>query len=158
MNTRQNIDSLFEVTFTGNYDNVDYKGFRVLMRPSKFLELAHSIYRPIPSKLDRVRDAVRNKMALNAYPFLNLNWNPKIPAWEVTGHEGRHRMMVIGEEEGDDPIEVHIFPHGDGTYFSGHSMRSQTTDEMFKELMLGMFSEEGEYVRHPIESMLPHAE
>ena len=95
-----------------NNSNVDYMGLRVAMRPSTFLQLAA----PLSTELDPgLVKYIANGGAIGA-PFLQIN----IPeAWDtgdfsepaqVTGHEGRNRMHAIKKLEGDDPVEVHIFP------------------------------------------------
>lgn len=103
--------------------NVEYRGLRVLMKPSVFLKLAAELTGE-PSQ--KVRDHIANQGSIGA-PFLEIlipkNWPLKQEAWSnvdastqsidrparVVGHEGRNRMLAVQQLEGDDPIEVHLF-------------------------------------------------
>ena len=102
--------------YTSINDNIDYEGFRVLMKPSVFLELAtylpkgQSDIRTL-SLLDHMK-----KGGAIASPFLLIEipdeWKQGIytkPA-AVCGHEGRHRCHAILSHEDDTPIEVHLCP------------------------------------------------
>lgn len=94
--------------------DVDYFGLRVAMRPSTFLRLAAPLGQEHSAKLEKY---IADGGAIGA-PFLEI----KIPQeWDdgdfskpaqVAGHEGRNRMTAIQKLEGDNPIEVHIFPRG----------------------------------------------
>jgi len=97
---------------------IDYFGLRVAMRPSTFLKLAL----PMPNTAQD-QEAIeyvkqhKDSDGIGA-PFLEID----IPeGWEsgdlskparIVGHDGRHRMAAIMQSEGDDPIEVHLFPLG----------------------------------------------
>jgi hypothetical protein len=97
---------------------IDYFGLRVAMRPSTFLKLAL----PMPNTAqdqEAVEYVKQQKDTLGiGAPFLEID----IPeGWEsgdlskparIVGHDGRHRMAAIMQSEGDDPIEVHLFPLG----------------------------------------------
>ena len=97
---------------------IDYFGLRVAMRPSTFLKLAL----PMPNTAqdqEAVEYVKQQKDTLGiGAPFLEID----IPeAWEsgdlskparIVGHDGRHRMAAIMQSEGDDPVEVHLFPMG----------------------------------------------
>lgn len=95
-------------------DNVDYKGIRVKMRPSVFLELAEYATRNQLPNVDKLKNLIKDGASIGA-PFLVI----QIPIfWEsenysdpavIVGHEGRNRMHAIRELEGDNPIEVHLF-------------------------------------------------
>lgn len=98
--------------------DVDYFGLRVAMRPSVFLKLALPMN---GSQTDREAiEYVKQNMDSQGIgaPFLTID----IPSeWEdgdvteparITGHDGRHRMAAILQSEGDDPVEVHLFPLG----------------------------------------------
>ena len=111
-----------------NNSNVDYMGLRVAMRPSTFLQLAAPLStEPDPGLLKYIA----NGGAIGA-PFLQVS----IPeAWDtgdfsepaqVDNHEGRNRMHAIQKLEGDDPVEVHIFPR----YYRARDM----TPEFVKNL------------------------
>jgi putative chitinase len=94
--------------------DVDYFGLQVMMRPSTFLRLAAPLGQEHSAELEKY---IANGGAIGA-PFLEI----KIPQeWDdgdfskpaqVVGHEGRNRMTAIKKLEGDNPIEVHIFPRG----------------------------------------------
>jgi hypothetical protein len=106
------IDNYAGAGSTPNNQNVDYMGLRVLMKPSTFLQLAA----PLSSAPDvGLVKYIANGGAIGA-PFLQIDipegWDTgdfAMPA-QVTGHEGRNRMHAIQQLEGDEPIEVHIFP------------------------------------------------
>ena len=142
---------------TPNNSNVDYMGFRTMMKPSVFLKLA----KPLPEG-HRSKDYPELVQKIKAgegigSPFLSI----EIPnGWEdepadftyptkVTGHEGRHRMNAILELEGDVPVEVHLWGR-----FEEHELRRRhITDEMFDELEKGLISETGQYIVNPFLSI-----
>jgi hypothetical protein len=97
---------------------IDYFGLRVAMRPSTFLKLALPLPNT-PQDQESVEYVKQHKDTEGiGAPFLEID----IPeGWEsndlskparVVGHDGRHRMMAILQSEGDDPVEVHLFPLG----------------------------------------------
>jgi hypothetical protein len=88
--------------------NVNYRGFTAMMRPSKFLELAADLENPKQSSLDYIRQSVDEGKSVGS-PFLNLDFE----TGKVQSHDGRHRMMVIQEKNGDEPVPVHIFGKGE---------------------------------------------
>jgi hypothetical protein len=102
---------------TPNNGNVDYLGMRVLMKPSTFLMLAAPLVDRRARTMGFLPGYMKDGGAISS-PSLYI----EIPAeWDdgdlsgvarVQGHEGRHRMTVIEEMYGDDPIEVHLFPVG----------------------------------------------
>ena len=120
--------------------NVDYQGLRVMMRPSTFLELAAPLKEPKKQTIDDIVQHLNAGGALGS-PFLLI----KIPAeWDdgdfsayakVSGHEGRNRMIAIQQVEGDDPVEVHLFPVG---YRNRHM-----TPEFVKNLNKGLTKQLG---------------
>jgi pyrimidine deaminase RibD-like protein len=95
--------------------DVDYFGLRVLMTPRTFLKLAVPLTEPT-SQQD-IEKHIQQGGSIGA-PFLMID----IPdAWhdgdfgepaQVTGHEGRNRMRAILAVEGNEPVEVHLFPRG----------------------------------------------
>jgi hypothetical protein len=89
--------------------NVKYRGFTAMMRPSKFLELAADIDKPKQSSLNFIRDSIDEGRGVGS-PFLQLDFK----TGKIKGHDGRHRMMVIQEKNGDEPVPVHIFGEGEG--------------------------------------------
>jgi hypothetical protein len=119
--------------------NVDYKGTRVMMRPSTFLKLALPLENP--TSVDHIVNHIRQGGSLGA-PFLVLkippeweNNNFKLPT-KVVGHEGRNRMISVQKVEGDDPVEVHLFLGGD--------MRARhLTPEIIEHLKMGMRNQAG---------------
>jgi putative chitinase len=97
--------------------NVDYRGLRVLMKPSTFIKLAPSIDHD--ETIDYIEQYMKNGGALGS-PYLVIDipeeWteeNKFRKMAKVVAHEGRHRMMAIQRLEGDDPVEVHIIPNGE---------------------------------------------
>ncbi len=118
--------------------DVDYFGMKVMMKPSTFLQLALPLNKPI--SVDHIAKHLKDGGSLGA-PFLDVSIPPE---WEegdisspakVTGHEGRNRMLAIQQVEGDDPVEVHIFPKG--------GMRARDlTPEIVNGLRNGMMNQE----------------
>ena len=146
---------------TPNNSNVDYMGFRTMMKPSVFLKLAKPLkpYGPGPygtAGYPELVQKIKSGEGIGS-PFLSI----EIPdAWEeepadfsrptkVTGHEGRHRMNAILELEGDVPVEVHLW----GRFSSSELRRKYMTDEMFDELEKGLISETGQYIVNPFLSI-----
>ena len=137
--------------------NVDYMGFRTMMKPSVFLKLAKPLPEGYKSKdYPELVQKIKSGEGIGS-PFLNI----EIPnGWEdepadftrptkVTGHEGRHRMYAILELEGDVPVEVHLWGR-----FEEHELRRRhITDEMFDELEKGLISETGQYIANPFLSI-----
>jgi len=109
---------------------VDYFGLRVKMRPSVFLKLA----RPLEGEpRDTIRQHIKKGGAVGA-PFLYIRYPDE---WEngdftkyanVTGHEGRNRMTLTLELEGDEPVETHIF------FRNPETRRRHITDAMIAEM------------------------
>lgn len=96
--------------------SVDYHGLRVTMYPSAFLNLAAPIEEQTPD-IAYISQHVKNGGSI-ASPFLDITipeeWedgNFSSPA-QVSGHEGRHRMMVVAQVYGNVPTEVHLFFRG----------------------------------------------
>jgi hypothetical protein len=113
----ESIAALHEVTIDNkrgrgavpNNQDIDYFGLRVQMKPSAFLDLAA---KTTSKASNEMKNYIKTGGAIGA-PFLifEVPEEMKTPP-TVVGHEGRHRMMAIKEVEGDQPIEVHIFPTG----------------------------------------------
>jgi hypothetical protein len=132
-----------------NNQQIGYLGLQVVMRPSMFLELAS----PLDAKSADERETIEyikknlDKKGVGA-PLLTV----VIPeAWEsedfsqmahVRNHDGRHRMHSILEQEGNDPVEVHIIVP--------HMRRRHITDAMVDHLRSGMLNQQGQYVSGPI--------
>jgi len=104
------IDNVRGIGAVPDNQEVDYKGMKVLMRPSTFLKLAAPLDK---EPEDKIINHIRQGGAIGA-PFLLIN----IPQeWEegnfdqplkIIGHEGRNRMKAIMKLEGNDLIEVHL--------------------------------------------------
>ena len=137
-------------------NDADYFGMRVLMKPSKFIELAE--------RADLEEDTIEyltNQLKEGnqlGNPFLYVfppeikteeekpNNNSTPPLFEVSAHEGRHRMMAIHRLYGDMPVEVHFI-------FEREKRARHITDEWIQSLT-HMKSENGNIVRDPIERIL----
>lgn len=132
---------------TGYNANVDYRGLRVLMKPSTFLSLAAHL--PSPTSVDYIVQHMKNGGALGS-PFLIVDIPEKyfegdftdLNYAKVVGHEGRNRMLAIQKLEGDDPVEVHIFGYGE--------VRARDfTPEIIEQLQLAMRSQDGKLTFAP---------
>lgn len=126
---------------TGYNANVDYRGLRVLMKPSVFLSLAAHL--PTPTSVDYIVQHMKNGGALGS-PFLIIDIPEKYFEGDFTGlnyatvvgHEGRNRMLAIQKLEGDDPVEVHIFGYGE--------IRARHfTPDMIEHLQVAMRNQDG---------------
>jgi len=112
---------------TGYNANVDYRGLRVMMRPSTFLRLAAPLGGAHSPDLEKY---IAQGGAIGA-PFLLV----EIPdSWEqgdfdspatVYGHEGRNRMSAVRKLEGDEPIEVHLIPAGENREYRNRHLTAQ---------------------------------
>lgn len=119
--------------------NVDYRGLRVAMKPSVFLSLARPLSAPV--SVDYIVKHLQDGGSLGP-PFLIIDVPEK---WldgdftkktygKIVGHEGRNRMLAIQKVEGDDPVEVHIFPRGE--------VRARhLTNEIVERLNQGLWNE-----------------
>lgn len=126
---------------TGYNSNVDYRGLRVLMKPSVFLSLAAHL--PSPTSVDYIVQHMKDGGALGS-PFLIVDIPEQyfegdftgLNYAKVVGHEGRNRMLAIQKLEGDEPCEVHIFGYGE--------LRARHfTPEIIEQLQLAMRSQDG---------------
>ena len=129
--------------------DVDYFGLRTVMRPSMFLKLSLPLDKNSPDEqatIQHLRKQI-NDQGFGA-PFLTIS----VPeAWEnddfsleakVRDHDGRHRMYAILDEQGDQPVETHIF--------LPHFRRRDITDGIIKNLRNGILNQAGQYVSGPI--------
>jgi hypothetical protein len=148
--TEVKIDNRNGAGNTPNNEDVDYKGFRVLMKPSVFLSLVPYFSR-ISDKVDRMRNYVKSGGAI-ASPFLKV----EIPEeWingdftktaEVVGHEGRHRMLAVWQTEGDTPIETHLFI----SQYNANRVKPEWLEKINSRLMSeSLYSESGNLVLGP---------
>ncbi len=125
--------------------NVDYKGFRAMMLPSNFLNLARK------TDLFKSKDLIKKHISEGGkigHPFLII----RIPyEWEknnfkkiakVIGHEGRNRMMAIMEIFGDVPVEVHFF----APKYRKHDFKKEWLEKIKKSLE----SEDGIIIKNPV--------
>lgn len=129
--------------------DVHYFGLRTMMRPSTFLKLSLPLDKNSPDEQATIQHLRRqiNDQGFGA-PFLTI----AVPeAWEnddfslearVRDHDGRHRMYAILDEQGDRPVETHIF--------LPHFRRRDITDNIIKNLRNGVLSQNGQYVGGPI--------
>lgn len=132
---------------TGYNANVDYRGLRILMKPSVFLSLAAHL--PSPTSVDYIVQHMEKGGALGS-PFLIVDIPEEyfdgdftgLNYATVVGHEGRNRMLAIQKLEGDDPVEVHLFGYGE--------IRARHfTPEIIEQLQLAMRSQDGKLTFAP---------
>lgn len=116
--------------------DVDYFGLRVQMQPRTFLKLASPLAEPTSQK--DIEQHIQSGGAIGA-PFLMIDipseWfdgDLSEPA-QVTGHEGRNRMRAILAVEGNQPVEVHLFPRG--------LRHRHLTPKIIQALNRGMYAE-----------------
>jgi N-acetylmuramoyl-L-alanine amidase len=129
---------------TGYNANVDYRGLRVLMKPSVFLSLAAHL--PSPSSVDYIVQHMKDGGALGS-PFLIVDIPEQyfdgdftgLNFAKVVGHEGRNRMLAIQKVEGDEPCEVHIFGYGE-------IRKRHFTPEIIEQLETAMRNQDGKLV------------
>jgi len=85
--------------------NVDYKGFVIWVKPLAFLSC---VEQPPVGDLAGVREGM--KAAGVGSPFLVLK--PTDAGYKVVGHEGRHRCLVLQQDQPNTLIPVHVFVNG----------------------------------------------
>jgi len=148
------IDNKQGIAATGKNANVNYAGFKVMMKPSKFLQLARPIpgYETDKQSTQYLTDVLKGGGKVGS-PYLDIKfspawfdgWNPyhkDIPkrqqdfigditeAPQVTGHEGRHRMQAILDTHGDIPVEVHLFPRNNDNTIEGEGRHPALLEAM----------------------------
>jgi hypothetical protein len=129
--------------------DVDYHGLQVVMRPSMFLKLSLPLDKNSPEEQATIQHLKQkiNNPGFGA-PFLTIavpeSWQEDDFSLEakVRDHDGRHRMYAILDEQGDQPVEVHVF--------IPHFRRRHITDGIIKNLRNGILSQTGQYVSGPI--------
>ena len=104
-NESVNIDNKDGRGATPNNAQVDYFGMRVKMKPSTFIALASKLGR---EPKDEMIDYIKNGGSI-ASPFLSIKVDGTDEPAQVTGHEGRNRMLAIMKAFGDESVEVHLF-------------------------------------------------
>jgi hypothetical protein len=149
--TELNIDNQSGWGQTPNNQEIDYMGLRVMMKPSKFLNLASNLTvdDSARSSIEKMKNHARTGGSFGAptlYISVDEEWeNGKfiLPAW-VTGHEGRHRMNAQLELEGNAPVETHLI-------ISGWRNRDFTPD-VIEALRNGMIKERTEtwFIQGPL--------
>jgi hypothetical protein len=129
--------------------DVDYFGLKVTMKPSMFLRLGLPLDANDPEEQETIQ-YLRQQIDDPGFgaPFLTIT----VPqAWEdgdfnqearVRDHDGRHRMYAILDQQGDAPVETHLF--------LSHFRRRDITDDIIDHLRDGMLNQSGHYVSGPI--------
>lgn len=124
--------------------NVDYKGLRVMLSPSKFLMLAEPLP---PADNTELEDLIKQGQAIGS-PFFIISipdeWidGDLSKSARIVGHEGRHRMSALYQAEGDAPIETHIF-------FTAGIRNRDLTQDIVARLNRDIISERNDLVIGP---------
>jgi hypothetical protein len=129
--------------------DVDYFGLKVAMKPSMFLRLGLPLDANDPEEKETIQYLRQNidDPGFGA-PFLTITVPP---VWEdgdfnqqarVRDHDGRHRMYAILDQQGDAPVETHLF--------LSQFRRRDITDDIIDHLRNGMLNQSGQYVSGPI--------
>jgi hypothetical protein len=129
--------------------DVHYFGLRTVMRPSMFLKLSLPLDKNDPEEKKTIQHLAQqiNDQGFGA-PFLTIavpeSWESEDFSLEakVRDHDGRHRMLAIQQEQGDSPVETHIF--------IPHFRRRDITDDIIKNLRNGVLNQNGHYVSGPL--------
>ena len=132
------IDNRNGIGATPYNQEVNYRGLRVQMKPSVFLDLAAFLRSDDRNR--HVTQAILDGVAIGA-PFLII----QIPAaWfdsqdysepaQIVGHEGRNRMQSVQDAEGNAAIETHLF-------FRDDIRNRDLTPEIIEALSQGMYME-----------------
>jgi len=122
-----------------------YMGFVATMKPSMFLKIAlddEGSQVPTSKELAKL---VQDGYAVGI-PFLEIEFDPDgndLP--KIKGHEGRGRMRMVQDLNGDEPIPVHFFLRG--------GLRARNvTREMIDEVKQGVYAEKSSrLVKNPVE-------
>jgi hypothetical protein len=142
-------DNVYGLGATGYNANIDYRGIRVKMKPSVFLELALSggfdTSYEIEKKLED-GEAIGAPFLLVAFPD---EWSDGDYSKQghVVGHEGRNRMRAIKRLYGDIPVEVHIIGHGQKREVRGRHM----TPDVMAQMNKGLYKEDSKiFIQGPL--------
>jgi hypothetical protein len=92
-----------------NAQNVKAKETLAFIKPADFLSLARKLDRPDADKLNSIRKAISENKPLDDVPFLILDVSKDRSRARVSGHEGRHRAMVLAEQ-GVEYMPVRVMP------------------------------------------------
>lgn len=137
------IDNVKGLGSTSNNQEIRYRGFTALMKPSVFLSLAAPLDEPrsVPYIIKHIEQggSIGSPYLTVDIPeqwyegdFTNLSYA------RVTGHEGRNRMMAIQKLEGDNPVEMQIHLRG--------KRGREISDEMMFQLQMAMKNEDGKLI------------
>ena len=133
-----NVDGWGAVPFN---QEIDYRGLRTMMRPSVFLTLAANL--SDPQSADDIQKHLQSGGAIGA-PLLTVSipdeWSEgdfSTPA-QIVSHDGRNRMLALMKINGDEPVEVHLFPQ--------RLRRRHLTDDIIKALNERMRKEESSVI------------
>jgi hypothetical protein len=116
---------------------IDHKGIRVMMRPTKFLELCYPLRKgqAEATNFDFLKDYIKGGNPIGS-PWLRVEMERIGPGEYdmknayISGHEGRNRALAILELYGDDPIEVHITTSMDNNRYFTKEMRAALREEV----------------------------
>ena len=107
-------DNVNGIGATGYNANIDYRGVKVLMKPSIFLHLAMHISEDQFTSAKGLEALIKEGKPI-APPYLELdlkdgeNGQPTGIGAKVGGHEGRNRAYAIKKLYGDEPMLTHLF-------------------------------------------------
>lgn len=128
---------------------IGYKGFVVMMKPSVFLSLARpiSIGSAEAQGYEHLRDWIANGNPIGS-PWLRIEVKREDRQWVsqgtyISGHEGRNRMLAIRELYGDVEIPVHITS-------SSMDNNKSMTPALKEEWRQGMKNEKGHFIAGPL--------
>lgn len=128
---------------------IGYKGFRVMMRPSMYLALCYPLRKgqAEATNFDFIRDYIRGGNPIGS-PWLSVelpylgDGQYTVEGAYISGHEGRNRALAILELYGDDPIEVHITTSMGSNRYLTKEMRATMCD--------GLKGQTGHFVDGPL--------
>ena len=105
---------------TPNQEEIDWRGFIILISPDTFLKMAERLNSANHKhgSIDYMRDALNTGERV-CPPLLSINWVNSTP--RVISHDGRHRATLM-KELGVKLIPVTIFLHDDFAPIKGKSL------------------------------------
>lgn len=141
--TEYKVDNVSGLGSTSNNQEIKYRGFTALMKPSVFLSLAAPLDEP--RSVPYIIKHLEQGGSLGS-PYLTVDipeqWYEgdftNLSYARVTGHEGRNRMMAIQKLEGDKPVEMQIHLRG--------KRGREISDEMMFQLQMAMKNEDGKLI------------